>query len=430
MHHEIIERKLSNGSRLAVVHVPGAPIFRFETIVESGHRLAKPEHYELSHLLEHLAFEGSKNFKDPQQFSYELERFGIYHNARTNFYINGYELYGAINYWEHITKFALEQLVNPIFSEKVIKQQIEVVTNELTSRMNGADSRAGYMVYQLQKNGQVPSFADRIKTLKDITLQDVQSFYDELYHPSNMLHLLVGDVPPERLNMITTMIEEATSDMPKKPAVVNEPLLADKPKQIVHTIDYPYKESAVFELSLFQPGHNEDHAMGLGILQTMLAGGTYARLFQKARAAGLTYTMGAAYSYDKELNEMYLYDKTQPQHVVPLIELALGEIEDIAQGNFTDEELERAIGFRVGQHAVKFQTAMSYLGWYAGYFIDGMQRRDPDTFAQKIQATTREDVIAAGKFLFPKGDPYRYLVVAGSGVDQVALEKLLKNFGV
>ena len=430
MKHQTYQRKLKNGNRLAIIHVPTSPIFQFETIVESGFGLAKKDHFELPHLLEHLAFEGSKNYPDAQKFRFELEKYGIYHNARTSFYNNGYELYGAMQYWQHITNFALEQLLHPLFRQLEIDQQKEVVQNELTGKLNNPDSRPGYLLYQLQKNGRVQDYPKRLQGLKKITRQDIQDYYQKLYHPANMLHLVVGDLPTKRVDELAQIIESSMTHLPKKPAVKNPSLLPKPAKQSVHVLDYPYPESAVLSMSILKPGFNDEHYLGLRLLQTMLGSGTYSRLFQKARRAGLTYSIGSGVSTDKEMTDFYIYDKTQAKHILPLVELVLSEVMDLADGNFSEQEFERAVGFEVGRHAVKFQTAMSYLGWYADVYIDGLPLKHPDDFIAELQTTTKDDIIAAAKWLFAKDNMHRYLVVAGQGIDQPGLQKLLDGFGV
>ena len=73
---------------------------------------------------------------------------------------------------------------------------------------------------------------------------------------------------------------------------------------------------------------------------------------------------------------------------------------------------------------------MSYLGWYADVYIDGLPLKHPDDFIAELQTTTKDDIIAAAKWLFAKDNMHRYLVVAGQGIDQPGLQKLLDGFGV
>lgn len=430
MQHETYERKLNNGSRLAVVHVPNAPVFEIETVVQSGFRLAPEGQYELPHLLEHLAFEGSKNYPDAQKFRYELERYGIYHNAWTNFYRNGFVLYGAIEYWHHITDFALEQLVNPLFGEEEIEQQKKVVENELIGKQNNPDQRPFYLMHQIHKNHQVQDYIDRLQGLKTISRDDIAKYYQALYHPANMLFLVVGDLPQERVDEIAEIIEIATADLPIKPSVDNQPLLPEAPRQTLHCIDYPYAESAVLGLSLFRPGYSADHDMAAIVMRTIIGGGMYARIFQKARKLGLTYSMSSGFSNDLDMSDFYFDDKTQSQHVVPLVELVLRELEAIARAEFTDEELERAIGFRSGIHATRFQTATSVMDWYAGHYVGALPKDDPEEFISKLQAVTRDDIMAAGEYLLHRSNPFRLLAVAGQDVDKKALQDLIDGFGV
>ncbi len=430
MQHETYERTLKNGNRLAVIHVPGAPVYQFETIVQSGFQHAPKGLYELPHLLEHLAFEGSDNYPDAQKFRYELERYGIYHNAWTNFYRNGYVLYGAIEYWEHITQLALEQLLHPLFRDEEIAQQKQVVENELVGKRNNPDHRVFHLLYRLQKNMLAQDYDERLKGLHRITRQDVLDYYAKLYHPANMLHVVVGDMSEDRAEKIMGLIDAAMAGTKQRRALEDEIVQPTVSRPNVYVQEYPYEESAVFGLSFFQPGFYDAETLPLGLLRTIFGVGMYSRIFQKARRQGLTYSLNSGVSSDKEMLDLFFDDKTQVRHLVPLLELIFAELASITQGDFSDEELDRAVGFLSGHHAVRFQTATSFVSWYSPHYVQGLPKRDPEAFHAELQAVTREQIMAAGQLVLARDNPHRLLAVAGQGVKAAELQQLLDGFGV
>jgi len=434
MKHQTYEQTLKAGGRLAVIHVPGAPIFQIETFVNSGNRYAPVGKYELPHLLEHLAFEGSKRFPDPQVLRYELEKFGILSNAFTSIYMNGYVMYGAMEYWKYIIDLGFEWLLDPIFSEQSIKEQKEVVKNELMGKKTNAESWSSLKTYQLLKNGLIPDYADRIESIKAISREDILSYHAKYYQPKNLLHIVTGDLPKAKVDAIASLIESKLDDL--KPGMLhkNEVIIPETPKNILVPVDYPNADSVRFNLNFFQPGYDvalyEKYSIPLRIFETMLNEGDYSRIFSKSRSLGLSYTVGSGYSTGKECMEMEFWDKTQPQHLEPLIKLILDEMQAVASGDFTDQELERAIGYQVGRHATRFQTAMSYTSWYEDVYIEDMPLITPEIFLKQLKAVDRQAVIEAAKYLFSKSNKNRLLVISSKKLVSKDLESLVANFGV
>lgn len=429
MKHETYERRLKSGARLIVVNVPGSPIFELETIVESGHRFAKAGQYELPHLLEHLALEGSERFPDPQDFQYEIERFGIYHNAWTSVYKNGYVFYGAMEYLNRITELGMEQLLHPIFRSEAIEQQLEVVINELTGRMNDARSKAGYRMYQLQKNGQIPDWEQRIETLKTINRTDIVAFYKKYYLPANFTHFITGDLSTERVEQLVKILQGSQEHFGTSKPVSNQAILPQKPEQSVVLVSYPFEETVSFSFSIVRPGYDDKKFIPMQLFASMLGGGFYSRLHQKVRKAGLSYSMGSGFQSGAEKGGLSIWDEPRAQHFIPLLKLALGEVMDLARGNFSDQELDRARGYELGRHATRFQTALSITNWYANSYLDGLPLVTPEEEAETLRATTRAEIVEAAQYYLAADNPYRYLVAATQHGGQDELKKIIADFG-
>ncbi|MCC7543811.1 insulinase family protein [bacterium] len=434
MKHETYEIPLKNGGRLVVIHVPGSPIFHLETHVNSGHRFAKKSQYELPHLLEHLALEGSKRFPDPRTIRFELEKYGIYHNAFTSLDRNWYEFYGAKEYMTHIVDLAYEWLLEPTFTEEAIAQQKQVVENELTQRDANVEQRLGYAMYQATKNGLVPSWKQRIKSMSTISRQDILDYHATYYRPSNLTHMITGDLPKSQVTVIQQQIEDKLAGMPSGKRQTMTPVIPTSPKAMTIAVDHPEKSAVQFDLSFVLPGFDAEfdkqHFTSLRIFQTIQAAGLYARLFEKTRAAGLTYTIGMEIGANQEFSFLDIYDKVKPENMQPLLELVFAEMRAVAAGGFTDEELERAIGFRVGKMALRFQTALNFTSWYEDAYIYGMPLYSPDDVLRELQAVTRDSVVEAVRRFFTAGELQRRLGVASAAKLDPAVEQLVRDFKI
>lgn len=432
MKHETYELPLKCGGRLAVIHVPGSPVFHLETHVYSGHRFAKKSQYELPHLLEHLALEGSKRFPDPRTIRFELEKYGIYHNAFTSLDRNWYEFYGAKEYIEHIIDLAYEWLLEPTFTEESIKQQKQVVENELTQRDANLEDRLGYAMYQSTKNGLVPSWKQRIKSIHTITRDDILTYHAEYYCPGNLIHIITGDLPKPKVEAIKQQIEAKLSELSPGKSHTASAVIPRPPKKLGILTAHPEKSTVRFDLSFLKPGfdatYDKQHFTPLRIFQTILAAGQYARLFEKTRAAGLTYTVGMEVGANHEFSFLDIYDKVKPQNLMPLLELAFTEMRAVASGGFSDEELDRAVGYQVGKMALRFQTALNYTNWYEDVYLHDLPLYSPDDVLKELQAVTRDTVVEAAQRFFRDKTLQRRLGISSAGTIDPGVEQLVHEF--
>lgn len=434
MKHETYELPLANGGRLAVIHVPGSPIFHLEVHVNSGYRYAKKSHYELPHLLEHLAFEGSKRFPDPRALRYELEKYGIYQNAYTSFNRNGYEFYSAKEYIDHIIDLGYEWFLEPTLREEAITQQKQVVENELTQHIANAEGQIGYALHQSLKNQQVLSWKKRIATMQSITRDDIVSYHQGHYYPANLLHIITGDLPRTRVKHIKQMIEVKLPAAAKKQPLAAAPVLPKPPKSLRIYSKYPHKDAVRFTIEFTKPGFDETfdakHFTALQIYKTILGEGMYSRLFIKTRETGLTYSIGTYLGASREYSYFEIADKVPPKNVLPLVQLVFEQMRAVADGGFSDEELDRAVGYQIGRHATRFQTAMNYLSWYEDVYTQGMPLLTPDDVLAELKQVTRESVIEAAVAFFGNPSLQRRLGVASYDKVDPALEQLVADFAI
>ena len=87
--------------------------------------------FGISHFLEHMLFEGTKNRKDSREIANEIEKYGAEFNAytsgdRTAFFIK------IINKkFEIALDILSDMVVNPLFSKKMVEKEKRVISKEI-----------------------------------------------------------------------------------------------------------------------------------------------------------------------------------------------------------------------------------------------------------------------------------------------------------
>ena len=206
--------KLENGMVYYILK-NGKPEKRAELrlAVNAGSVLESDDQQGLAHFCEHMAFNGTKNFKKDQLVKY-LEsigtRFGAGLNAYTSFDETVYMLQiptdkagllekgiQVIEDWAH----------NISFEDKEIDKERGVIIEEMRSR-KGASQRIIEKQYPVLFHN--AKYADRMpigkeNILKSFKYETLKNFYTSWYRPDNMAVVAVGDFD---LNNVEALIKE------------------------------------------------------------------------------------------------------------------------------------------------------------------------------------------------------------------------------
>ena len=187
--------KLSNG--ITIIHEKkSTKSVAVEVMFKVGSNNETKELAGISHFLEHMLFEGTKNRKDSREIANEIEKYGGDFNAyttgdRTSFFIKiiNKQFDKALDILSDIVK-------NPIFGEKIIEKEKQVVLKEINMVID--DSRLfQWILFQqalFEKHPAANPTYGTVQTVKGFTKQNVVDYYFRHYVPGNMIITVVGNV--------------------------------------------------------------------------------------------------------------------------------------------------------------------------------------------------------------------------------------------
>lgn len=397
MDHKVTEHELTGGARLLAVQIPNTITFYWGSFFRAGWRFITNEPYELPHIAEHMAFTGTKSYPDDIAFKVEIERDGTYYNASTSSNQVSYYFVGSREEIKRIIPLNMSQIYEPLYRKEHVKQEQQVITREMSRYKENDNWRANYNAWHLINPRTNPDIDKRISEIATITVEDMRTYHKKFYGTANTAFVLAGDYSDAELTEIIALVNEQLKDRPKGELHKFEPEeFGDFGGKIMTLAPYRDNQS-VFLLQFVRPGLDEVAEPALAILSTMCTGGMSARLHYRARQAGLTYGIGSGSNTSPDQTLFAVSSQTSLEQLKPLVELAVKELADLGGGGFTDEELARAIGFRVGATRRGRQTAPQYAGWYADRFMVNMPQESPEDWVAKLQAVDRQAVLDAYK---------------------------------
>lgn len=158
----------------------------------------------IAHFLEHMAFNGSKNFPPGSVVPFFQEqglRFGQDQNAFTSFDQTTYQLALADNTPENLRKamtFMSDVAGELLLQPKEIESERQIILEERRARSGPQQRVQDYMLPRIAPGS---TFGERLpigteETIKGVTQQDFQDYYKQWYVKSNMTVIVVGDIDP------------------------------------------------------------------------------------------------------------------------------------------------------------------------------------------------------------------------------------------
>ncbi|MCK5664442.1 MAG: insulinase family protein, partial [Thiotrichaceae bacterium] len=211
---EILHGKLSNGLEY-FIKKNAKPDNRvnINLAIKVG-SLQDPEGMQgLAHYVEHMAFNGTKNFPENKVIK-DMEAlgmaFGQHTNAETGFDRTLYKLTVPSDDNENIDK-ALSILKdwseNISFDKDEVLKEQGVVLEEWRRRRLGVGARSQQVRFDHLLKGS--RYLERIpigseETIKNITRDELIIFYKKWYQPQNMAIIVVGDIEPIQLEKLIT----------------------------------------------------------------------------------------------------------------------------------------------------------------------------------------------------------------------------------
>jgi len=304
----------------------------------------------------------------------------------------------------------LVAISKPLFLREEFKAEFGNVRDELTARSNNhfrtlsLSAREAHGLLSMTDR-------ERLKQIKNVRLKDIKEHYERTHTTSNLRFVIAGDLKG-RHSTITKMLEAI--ELPKgrgqiqlpdeHPANLDQPVFVPRP-----SVKNVYFDVGTFALKRFDDADMD----ALELVNGMLTGTLYSRILGEARERGLVYSMGSGIEVMRGVTEWWFSAQVLARNAPKLFEIMVRELGCVRAGDISAQDLEAAKQYWLGRHQRSAQTVSGTMGGYTGrYYFDGIVN-DYDRIPDRINAVTRERIVAATEQMF--GDHIGGLAVLGGG---------------
>ena len=162
--------------------------------VKTGSNNEEDKHRGISHFIEHMIFEGTKN-RTAQEIVKEIEGVGGEFNAFTDHEITFFYAKVLGKFFDKALNVISDIIKNSIFEEKTVEKERKVILEEMNLWYD--DPKAyQWILFQKALYKKHPSKYPVIgfeKTLKRIKRKDIVNYFEKYYVPNNMVVIITGN---------------------------------------------------------------------------------------------------------------------------------------------------------------------------------------------------------------------------------------------
>ena len=390
---------LANGLRVASADMPGLETASVGVWVNAGARNETLELNGVSHLLEHMAFKGTRR-RNALAIAEEIETVGGHLNAYTSREQTAYiarVLKGDVPLAVDLLADILQHTTMP---EEELAREREVVIQEIAQVHDTPDD----MVFDQFQETAFPdqpigrSILGTVEKVGGFSRQALMGYMGSQYSAENMVAVAAGRIDHGEF---VSLVEDAFDALPHAtPGAIEPAVYVGGDQRNERDLEQVHLVVGFSGVRFGDPAFFAEQ-----VLATVLGGGMSSRLFQEVREKrGLAYSVFAFASSYADSGLFGIYAGTGESHIGELVPVICDEITKIAS-SVDDDELDRARAQIKASLLMSLESPSSRCEQIARHMMIYGRPLPPEEIIERIDAVDGDAVTAAARRLIDDGRP-------------------------
>jgi predicted Zn-dependent peptidase len=367
--------------------------------IGAGARYEDSDEHGISHLLEHMAFKGTRR-RSAVDIAQQIEAVGGDLNASTGYETTGYYARVLGSDVPLALDILSDILTEPRFDEQELKREQGVILQEIGASNDSPDD----VLFDLFLGRAFPdqplgrTILGTPQSVRSFSPESLRSYLAKHYRLPRMVVAAAGDVTHES---VVLGIAERLAGLPAaKTGPASTARYAGGPKLGTRDMEQALVVLGLQGLSYLHPDY-----FAAQIFTNVLGGGSSSRLFQEVREKrGLCYSIYAFQQTFFDTGLFAIYAGTDPGDAKELMSVVVDQLADTAE-TAGEAEIARAKAMmKVGLLGV-LESSSGRADQLARHMLAYGRVIPPEELARKIDAVTVEQVRAAGRGLLASGKP-------------------------
>lgn len=382
---------LKNGLRVASEFLPGVETVAVAISCGVGARYEKDHENGISHLLEHMAFKGTKT-RTAQDIAEAFDMVGGQVNAYTSMELTVY--YAKV--LKEDTRLAVDILAdilqNSLFDEKELAREKDVIIQEIAMHHDTPDDLISDIFDEVAFPDQPlgRSILSTEERVASYTRDDLLRYMQTHYTPKRMILSAAGNVNHDALVKLAEeyFVMPAVADGPSFEIAT----YAGGEKRVQRDLEQLHLIFGLPGATMHTPDHYTQQ-----LYAGILGGGMSSRLFQEVREKrGLVYTVYAMGSAYEDVGVMSMYAAASPDKAKELSAVLCEQVAGMSK-DISDTEIQRAKNQHRAELLMTRENPQSVALWIGRHLLMFGQYRTAGDIEKRINAITKDDILRLGK---------------------------------
>ena len=330
--------RLDNGLRVATQVMPSVQTASVGVWIDAGARHERPEVNGVAHMLEHMAFKGTRR-RSARVIAEEIENVGGQLNAYTSRENTAYYARVLADDLPLATDILADILQHSTFEPEELERERGVILQEIGQTLDTPDD----LIFDLFQETAFPdqslgrSILGPAEIVAGMTHDQLMGYMAEHYAPESMVLAAAGKVEHQRLVDLGNELFQKLPASSSRAKNVQAGRYASGDLRKLRDLEQVH---LILGLPAFS--YHDDDFYALQVLSAMLGGGMSSRLFQEIREKrGLAYSVFSFAACYQDTGVFGIYAGTGEEQTAELVPVLCDELTALI-GNASDEELSRA----------------------------------------------------------------------------------------
>jgi zinc protease len=232
-----------------------------------------------------------------------------------------------------------------------------------------------------------------LDSLKQLTRDDIVSFYQKYWGPKRAVLTVVGDIDVETVT--SDLIRRFASwEVDVKRILSNEVASLEKPREEDITMR---KEQSLYLLGFLGTEITDERRYTLSLISSLLSGSDGLLFYALREKEGLAYSSGAISIPAVDPGYFLIYAATTEENLKVAKEKVLSIVKRITEGDISEEDIEAAKNRLITQHAGSLETNSSLSMTMTLDELYGLGHDNYKLYPERIREVTKEELKRVAK---------------------------------
>ena len=341
----------------------------------------------ISHFLEHMLFEGTKNRKTSREIANEIEKYGGDFNAyttgdRTAFFIKiiNKKFDNALDILSDIVK-------NPVFGKKIMEKEKQVILKEI-NMVNDDPRLFQWILFQealFEKHPAAKPTYGTVRTVKAISRKQLVDYYTTHYLANSMIISIVGNV-----NNVKNRIENYFNELNPGKIFTRENVHEPEQRRMKKVARKKKTLNSYMVLGYKSVPRTHKDSYVFDVITAILGRGQSGWMFDEIRnKRGLAYQVGINNESEKDYGLFAVYTSLDKKNVGKAKEIIMQQFHKLRE--ITKLDLGEAKTFIEGNHTLQMEDNFHNAD-YLAFWDTIADAKLANSYINNIKKVTVEDV--------------------------------------